>query len=223
MDETKYQGALSTLGEGFNGADDLSLSFPNNTNFSNERETNESFSFVITNNGASAVDKTIALFPGYLLVAGDIKDAGGNAVDAIATDGNIITAASANVVGTGKPKKIAEFIEFCKRVPTRCVAIKMLVDDASQLENELVIRSLSPFSDKGYTTITPSHFKNSNQLDDKRVEIPTDFAFDLQTAVIIKVNAGRTVTLNLFTGGKVNVADELKAKREFAAKTSNKA
>lgn len=209
-------------GNDYIGLNDDALSFAGNS-FADEANNDRQFSITITNTGASAVDRVLALHSGYLTTLAEILDSAGNAAAAIVTDGTVISTSGAEVVCSGSPRKIAHLKSFVNANPTRFTGLKMLVNDSDQFEYPLCVRKLSPFSDLGYTMINPSIYKNSNQQNDKRVEIPlNDFQLDDQTAVIFTLKAGRSVTFTWFGGAIRNVAGELNAKATKARKTLNR-
>lgn len=180
------------------------------SSFVNQPEESLQYSITVENTGTAAVDRVIALHPGYLTVLADITDAGGTAAAAIVTDGTIISTTDAEVVCTGEPKKIAHLQAFANRNPMRFTGLKMLVNNSDQFEQVITVRKLSPLQDLGYSTIRPSVYKDSKQTDDKRVEVPlNDFQLDDQTAIITKIKAGRTATYTFFSGAIRNVAGEL--------------
>ena len=74
---------------------------------------------------------------------------GGTDFDAIIGDGvflsEVISQATYNVTGLGEPKGITELLLFTKLNPQRFIHLKIMADDASQLENILEVQSLSPY------------------------------------------------------------------------------
>ena len=169
--------------------------------------------------GSAAVDRVLALHPGYLTAIGDLINSAGAAVAAIVTDGTVIATLNAEIICSGKPRKISHLQAFANRNPMRFTGLKMLVNNSDQFEEELCIRKLSPLGDLGYEIISPSTHKNSNQTDDKRVEIPlNNFQLDDQTAIIFTLKAGRTVTFTFFAGAIRNGAAELAKKADAARK-----
>lgn len=182
--------------------------------FSGEKKKNV---FTVTlKNSHIDTPRTIAMFPGYFGDKADIKDASGDAVDGILSDALI-----ADVIVTGKPKTVKELLAFINRNPSRIVEIKMLVSDSAQFENPINVRKLSPFSELGSEDIVPSNYKNTQQFDDKRVEMKfTDLQIDDQTVMIYTINPGVTVTLNFFISGVLNTAAALNSKvaRQNAAR-----
>lgn len=205
-------------GQEYTGANDPALSFTGSaSSFVDETKDARQFSITISNVGTAAEDRVLALHPGYLTAIADLRNASGTAAAAIVTDGTIISTTDKVVTCAGKPQKIAHLQAFASRNPMRFTGLKMLVNNADQFEEELCIRKLSPLGDLGYEIIVPSSHKNSNQTDDKRVEIPlNNFQLDDQTAVIFTIKAGRTVTFTFFAGAIRNVAGELNAKASAA-------
>ena len=203
---------------GYNGLSDLGLSFVGGaSSFVDETKNGVQYAMTIANLGVAAVDRVLALHPGYLTVAGEITNAAGVAAAAIVSDGVVIATVDATIVCTGKPKPIKQLQAFVNRNPTRFTGLKMLVNNSDQFEEELYVKKLSPFKNMEDQTINPSAFKNSNQTDDKRVEIPLeDFQLDDQTVVVFTLKAGRQVTFTFFAGAIANPAGELNAKAILA-------
>ena len=217
--QRRAEKALSSYDGGvYDGGNDDLVQFSGAANsFNDEGKKDLNYSMTITNQGTAAEDQVIAICPGYFALAADIKDAQGDAVAGIALDGDIVATAGKEVVGKGSPKKIDEFLAFIKNNPTRFIGMKMLVDDAEQFEEEIYIKKISPFRNLEDRQIIPSHYKDSSQLDDKRVEIPLeDFQLDNQTIVLMKIKAGRRVTINFFAGSILNTAAALDVKAKKA-------
>jgi hypothetical protein len=210
---------------GYTGSGDVSVQFNGGaSSFVDENKTGLHYSMTIKNIGANSVDRLIALLPAYLSLAADIKDASGSAVAAVIKEG-------AEVVGTivggdalsanGSPKSINEFLGFLKNNPTRFTGLKMKVDDSAQFEENIYIKQMSPFRNLTDDVIVPANYKDSNQTDDKRVEIPLEnFQMDSNTIVIMKVLAGRTITMTWFAGAIKNQSYELAVKAAVARQNS---
>lgn len=219
------QEAARALTPGFSGYEgdvfsrnDLGIEFMGGaSSFADEGKTGLIYTMTITNNGANAVDRSLALNPGYFTSASDIKDSNGTAVDAIVAEGTIIGAGVTACTGAGKPKSITEFLAFLKYNPTRFTGLKIKVDDSSQFDNIIYIKQNSPFRNLQDKQITPNTYKDSTQTDDKRVEIPLeDFQMDNNTTVTTVISAGRTVTFSWFVGAIKNQAYELANKAAIA-------
>lgn len=212
---------LSPAYEGsYTGAGDPGLQFNGGaSSFADENKTGLHYSMTLANAGANAVDRLIAIVPGYLSNAADIKDAAGNVVDAIIKEGLVIgvVADGDALFANGLPKSLNEFLGFIKYNPTRFTGLKMKVDDAEQFDESIYIKQMSPFRNLTDDQIYPANYKDSSQTDDKRVEIPLEnFQMDNNTIVIMKVKAGRTVTLTWFAGAIKNNAYELAVKAQTA-------
>lgn len=210
--------------EGYNGFGDPSIQFIGNaSNFSDEGKSGLTYTMVITNQGASAVDRKLAICPGYFTDAADIKDASGTAVDAIIAQGTIIGAGGTICTGAGTPKSITEFLAFIKYNPVRFTGLKMLVDNSAQFDNSIYVKQNSPFRNLQDREITPNVYKDSTQTDDKRVEIPLEqYQMDNNTTVITTISASRKVTLNWFVGAIKNPAYELAVKAAIARNNSER-
>jgi hypothetical protein len=204
----------------YTGRGDVSVQFDGAaSSFADEGKTGLIYTMTITNTGANAVDRSIALNPGYFTAATDVKDSNGTAVDAIVAEGVIIgtTLALNALVGSGKPKTITEFLGFLKYNPTRFTGLKMLVDNSAQFDNQIYMKQNSPFRNLQDKQIYPNTFKDSTQQDDKRAEIPLDdFQMDNNTTVTTVISAGRTVTYSWFVGAIKNAAFELATKAQVA-------
>jgi hypothetical protein len=215
---------LSAAYEGngvYTGQGDPGLQFNGGaSSFADENKTGLNYSVTISNTGANAVDRLIALLPGYLSNAADIKDASGTAVAAIIKEGAEVVGTvdgGDNLAASGQPKSVNEFLGFLKFNPTRFTGLKMKVDDSAQFDEAIYIKQMSPFRNLTDDFIYPSNYKGSGDSDDKRAEIPLEnFQMDNNTVVILKVKAGRTVNLTWFAGAIKNQAYELAVKAATA-------
>lgn len=202
----------------YTGANDPSVSFIGNaSSFTDETKNGIDYTISITNTGVSAEDRILALHPGFLTAAGDIRNASGTVAAAIVSDGEIIATADKKVICSGKPKPIAQLQKFVNNNPTRFTGMKITVNNTAQFDEELYVYRLSPFKTMEDSRINPSNFKNSNQTDDKRVEIPLhDFQLDNQTVVVFTLKAGCSITITMFAGAIANTAGELNTKAKAA-------
>ncbi|MGD9930142.1 MAG: hypothetical protein AB7U05_08990 [Mangrovibacterium sp.] len=213
---------LGYEGQQYTGMGDLSIDFAGSS-FLDEDKKVRTFAITATNTGSAAEDRVLALHPGFLTALADMTDSAGTAAAAIVTDGTIIATADKEVVCSGKPKKIAHFKDFVNQNPTRLTGIKMLVNNSDQFEEDITVKKLSPFKNLEDMIIQPSIYKDSNQTDDKRVEIPLeDFQIDNQTLIVFTLKAGRTVTFTFFAGAIKNQAAELHNKASLARLTSGR-
>jgi hypothetical protein len=207
-----YEGSIYT------GQGDAGIEFLGNaSSFADEGKSGLIYTMVITNQGASASDRSLAICPGYFSTASDIKDSNGTAVAAIVAEGTIVGAGATACTGAGTPKSITEFLAFIKYNPVRFTGLKMLVDDSAQFDNILYVKQNSPFRNLVDRQILPNAYKDSTQTDDKRVEIPLeDYQMDNNTTVITTISASRKVTFNWFVGAIKNAAYELAVKAAVA-------
>jgi hypothetical protein len=201
----------------YTGAGDVGVQFEGSaSSFADEGKTGLIYTMTITNNAANAIDRSLALNPGYFTSASEIKDSNGSAVAAIVAEGTIVGSGVTACTGAGKPKSITEFLGFLKYNPTRFTGVKMLVDDAAQFDNTIYIKQNSPFRNLEDRQVYPNVYKDSTQTDTKRVEIPLeDYQMDNNTTVITTISAGRTVTFSWFVGAIKNAAFELAQKAQI--------
>lgn len=209
-----YEGDLYT------GKNDPGISFEGSaSSFADEGKTGLIYTMTLTNTETSAVNRSIALCPGYFDAAASIKDSNGTAVAAVITEGTIIgTEGGANrLIGAGKPKSIVDFLGFIKYNPTRFTGLKIQVDNSGQFDEQIYVKQNSPFRNLLDFQIYPNSYKDSTQQDDKRVEIPLDeYQMDNNTTVTTVIQAGRTVTYTWFVGAIKNNAYELAVKAKVA-------
>ena len=170
----------------------------NLVSFSGKKD-GEQFKVTIKNTGVAA--KKVAVFP-----ATAVDAAGFEALTGIAVDG-VITEAIADLVVTGNPSSVANFIDFCKRNPVNIKKMNMLVTDPLQFEQDLEVREgLSPFNAPPSRFITPSNYKTNTQNDDKLVHIEGEkLQFNDQTAVVAEFLPG-TTTITFFVDSILNTA-----------------
>lgn len=215
---SSYEGQDLLLNSDYSGYGDPFVQFDGpGKSFMNEKNEGNNFPMKFTNTDANAVDRTIAICPGYFTTASNIKDSQGNAVDAIATDGTIVGSLGAlnRLVGSATKKTIQEFLDFIKYNPTRIVGLKMTVDDEIQFSENIYFKQNSPLRNLEDRTIVPDDWKTSQDNDAKRAEIPLagqNVQFDNQTTIVTKILAARTVTYNWFLGAILNTAAALSNK-----------
>lgn len=132
----------------------------------------ESVSFKISNTGTAASSKLLAVTKGWYTSADDISDYAGKSVDDIIEDGTFDNTADAHVIGSGKNCKIADVVNSFSTSPMRIKGIKLAVDDADQLDEEIQILELTPQGKEVIARIIPSDYKSEDNSDAKRVSIP---------------------------------------------------
>jgi len=149
--------------------------------------------------------RKIALFPGFSKTKADLAALLGATFDGLITD------TIADVTKSGSPKPFASAVEFFKNNPANIVKIAMSVTDALQFENPIeVYEGVNPFGNPATHTISPAEAKDPDQSNDKLVHIEdVNLQWDNQTAVIIEVNPGTTVTITFFIDAVFNTAAAL--------------
>ena len=157
------------------------------------------YKMTLANAGAGA--KVIAIFPGWSGTKAEFEALTGKAIDGLITD------TIADVVKSGSPKPLVDFVEFFRRNPANVKQINMSVQNPLQFENPIeVLEGLSPFGDPASRYISPSQHKDPDQSNDKLVHIKEDLRlqFNDQTAVILAVNAGETVAVTFIVDAIYN-------------------
>lgn len=161
----------------------------------------QNVSFEITNQGTSAEARLLAVSKGWYDNASEMRDFQGNTPAAVIADGQFITTSNKEVTGTGKSCRIIDVVNLFTKSVCRIKGIKLSVDDASQLDEEIQIVKLTPQGPQILKRVTPSSSKSEDQTDDKRVSI--DLSDDMvvmgsDVAMFINVGAGRKVTYTIF-------------------------
>jgi hypothetical protein len=225
----KYQSAVRALSNGYEGhvPENYEGKIPNRYSggFNYDGETDPSwadeaqlsqkliFSFQISNNQPEAVNRVIALNPGYFRPdqIGIMRGNNGEIVDAIIREGIVIGAAGVDaLVVKSQNKPIDELLDFVLYNPMRFVGMKMQCSNPDQFSQSLLVKQLSPFRNLSDYTLTPDDYKDSRQMDATRAEIPLEnFQFDNNTQVVWTILAGSTLNLSLFGGAVLNMAKEL--------------
>lgn len=169
------------------------------------------YTFEITNQGSLAVDQSIALFPGYYDAVADIKDPNGNAVTAILGEGSIIATADKEVVGKGITRSLKDFMAFHKHVPVVYREMRINTDNSEQLDEQIYVKNLSPYSNLETQSFTPATEKDPDANNDKAVVIDlfkvlkSGLAFDNQTQITFVLKAARKVTITLTADNMLNI------------------
>jgi hypothetical protein len=216
--ELNYEGADIGMDYDFGGAVG---------GFASEGAADQSFSFVIDNTGANAVDRVIAIGAGFFTAEADLQAAGYPAVG-ILRDGQVVPGAAAGAEVTAASKvaqrSISAMLEFMKFNPARVVAIHMQADDPEQFDTNLELATYSPFRNLGQDYIRLQDFYDPDQFSSKKIEIPListgqTFQLDNQQIALMTILAGRRVTMTLFFGAINNQAKKLASRaRQFHAR-----
>jgi hypothetical protein len=241
----RYQESLRKLSQNYEGADQFGGfgqksvypgvmpnrfgGSPSGIDFIDENQLAEDhvFSFTIQNVGTAAVDRNIALCPGYYTPeqVSLMKDNLGNAVDAIIREGLVIgtTANNNDLNCISQNKPIDELLQFTKFNPTRFTGMKIQCASALQFGQAINVKQCSPFKNLNDKTYLPDSYKNASQYDITRVEIPLDhFQYDNNTLIVWKILKQTSVTITLFGGAILNVAGEFDRKARLARQGLNR-
>ena len=186
-----------------------------------ELNSDLSFKYTIVNGFDRSVK--IVLHPGYFPNVDAINAARGTDFDAIIGDGvffsQVISTVTYNVTGLGEPKGITELLLFTKLNPQRFTHLKIMADDASQLENILEVQSLSPYRTLADGRINPSNYKNANQNNDKIADIALpNFQMSNQSLISTVIESGRRVSFIWTVGANYNTAFLLQKAAEDATR-----
>jgi hypothetical protein len=184
-----------------------------------ELNSDLSFKYTITNGLSRSVK--LVLHPGYFPTVEAINGARDTNFDAIIGDGNFFSEVESEVTkyvtGLGEPKGITELLLFTKLNPQRLIHLKIMADDASQLENILEVQSLSPYRTLADGRINPSNYKNANQNNDKIADIALpNFQMSNQSLISTVIESGRRVSFIWTVGANYNTAFLLKKAAEDA-------
>lgn len=208
LDRETMRKATQGLAEGtkYTGAGDVTIEFGNAQSFLNETNSGRVFTIKIAN--ASAADAKIALY------AGDIASLLTGYTAAV--DGTIAT----SITGSARPSSIACMAAYGKHNPTRICKLKIQADDVAQMSEAILFRSYDPFKNSfdEYERI-PENYQSQMDNNTKTVEIDDvdGWYMGSMTALLLNVQAGRTVTLAIACGASFDSAKALMKKQQEAA------
>ena len=187
--------------------------------FFNEKQTNQFYKFKLSNKGASAVDRVIAISFAQFTAEAQMATAG-ITVDGLLKDGAVIPGALVAEQVTATPadpkSTINQFLAWCKLNPTRVVGMTIDSDDPNQFETLIEVSQWSPFRRLGSDFIIDvSEYYRVYQQSAKKIEmdlIPKDHVFqiDNNNIVLFMLKAGREVNITLKIGAINNQAGKLK-------------
>ena len=125
------------------------------------------------------------------------------------------------LTGSGNPKTIEEFFAFIKNTPITCNAIKIQNSvDPTQMDQQLIQRSLSPFRTLEEKIWTPGAYQTQDTYRDKIIVFPTSgLILSDQTQIEYPIVATSSITVTFFCGTPLNPAKALENKRNKAANT----
>lgn len=191
---------------GYIGQGDPFLSFAGETgSFADATHKGKLFTITLTN--ANANPRTALLCPGLLF---------NNAVGLI-TDGAFNdTAGNAGLSGAGAPLALVYFNAFIHNYPTICAGLRIATTNITQFDQVLTIFKQSPFSQEATRIINPGAYVDPINPNTQLVIVPEAFYMDNQTIIQYPVLGTTSVSLMLFFGASLNIANALYAKAETA-------
>ena len=226
------------------GQGDHFMDFNGGKNFIDVLRQKRQFKFKIvhTASSGSPATKVVALHTGYyntaypnITQAGDktitigspgIKytditniNTAGHAVDAVNTDGNILTYdTNGTLVSTClSGLSIQDFLNFCKLSPAHVPHITLEADDKAAYNEVLYIREIQPFRKYKETPLYLSDYFDTTQFQTGKIEIPTpELQLDGQTVLALAIAPGRTVTVTYWLGAVLNPSAALQNKKSAA-------
>ena len=182
-----------------------------NTSFATEHSAGRVFLVNIKNDLNTT--ENVILFPGYTWYPGAT---GNNWL----IDGAIKTVDTKTLSATGSPKTIKELLSFIMKNPTNLNAIRISSSDATQVQQQMVYKELSPFKDLQSRIIDLGTFTNENTYRDKIVTVPTPgIIASNEVELSIPIIAGSTCSITFFFGGVLSASVAMKNKRSQAAST----
>lgn len=123
------------------------------------------------------------------------------------------------ITTTGSPKSFDNFAAFVALNPVLVNGFKVRAKvSATQLENQVTIRHITPFKDAESRIISLSAYQDENTFQDKVVTVPEEFVLSHQTLVYTQILEAETMTITLFCSAILNTALMLQKKRDKAKK-----
>lgn len=195
--------------DNYDGYGDDHLDFGGtNVSFKDRVSSDRIFTMNVENNHSADTD--VVLWPGY-------TSEGRAAGAVVVTDGLTEIAAGKGIIGSGSPKKIANIQAFVEKNPSLVKGFKVRAKtSADQLEQQMLIRELSPFRDLESRTIPLSAYQDENTQQEKVVTVPEEVYITNQTEVSIKILTLEKVTFTWFFGAVLNDAVALQKKHRKA-------
>lgn len=220
--ENNFEGFYEGQDDNYVGYGDDSLQFSGSgSSFLTAGNASDlTFSFRLQN--ASESKKVIALFPTYLATAAALATASGQTVDAILTDGTIIT----SVTGTASDSMVTidNMQKFVNKHPSQIVEITISANTALAFNEVIVVKELSPFRQLPGNKIPLTKYVLPDQYNSSKVVLPIwrDFnymAANDQLAVLLPIGGTGTVATS---GVIMDVTISFGAIRNTAAELANK-
>jgi len=191
---------------GYIGVGDPFLSFAGDAgSFADATHKGKIYTVILTN--ANANTRIALLCPGLLYetavglaVSGAFNDASGNA----------------GLSGTGQPLALEYFNSFIRYFPTIVAGFRISTSNVTQFDQVLTIFRQSPFQQEQTRIINPGAYIDPINPNTTLVLVPESFYMDNQTVVQYPVMGSTAVSIMLFFGASLNIANALYAKAETA-------
>lgn len=177
--------------------------------FKDQRDARRSLVLKVT--GHATNDDVLYINPDFSI--GDADN--GNPLSGKGVSGNALTISTS-------PGSVKALYYFLQRVPMSCMGIRVVSTDPIQLIQDFTQTSFEngPFNNGVSETITTTDFQNERDFRDNMVTINTPFKFDWNTRIAYPILAGKTVSLTLNFGVRLDIvkAAQESVKRALANK-----
>ena len=199
---SQFEGQENFEGDYYDGRNDDFVEFGGaiKSFLEKQKGNNRIFTMKIENQSVGLIVRNIILMPAY-------TPEGRAAGSIVVTDGTIVIGAGEQIVSSGTPKLIQNFLDFIKFNPTIILGFKVRAKvSATQLEEVVTVRELSPFKTLESYEISLSAYQDEDTFQDKVVSVPEEIIASNQTEVSIPLNANETITISWFAGAILNTA-----------------
>lgn len=156
-------------------------------------------------------------------------DASGHRPNGVAREGTFVSIEGENVIGKGAQDSIDNFQRFVYANPCRITGFRLSATGANNVgpqqleEMRINIEQQSIFRPLGSKEIIPAMYLNENTFRNNLVTVPEQMQLDNQTAVLVTLEPGATLTLTFIIGGTINTAIALDRKAKRAKKNLRQA
>ncbi len=162
-----------------------------NANGNASKSGNRRITVKITNE--SEDDQIVVICPGSYSDVEDILDGNGEAADLIISDSE-----ENGVTTTVSKNRVAKFLAYLQANNLHIKGLRLIVDNAEQLQKPLFYRSEDIFNRDAGDEIIPAEFKNENQTDANIATISLDeygWILGADAVLTYEMGAGRTAQI----------------------------
>ena len=174
-----------------------------NLDFARAVKAKRIFTFTITNT-STTLDKTVILFPSYF------PDTTGGQI--LLSDGAVGV-----ITGSSTPSTIEHMKAWAMLNPTQVTAMRIVSNNALQLQQTMYLRRKSPFKKLTDDYIPIGAFQSEVNNNDKMVTVNSPFQIDNQTEISLLIPLNTTTSITFFCGAVLNTAAALNNKFRKAA------